>query len=96
MIESVNQSLKGLIDLAVNYILSHLKLTILIGTIVFLILIIILIVGNYMPTYSFWHRFADKLDEIANLGLTIIGIIGFCELLMVTYVLTQLFKYGGG
>lgn len=81
--------------MTIKLLFEHIPLMLLIGVVCFLILMTIIFVGSVSPTYSVWYKIADRLDKFANVALTVFGIIGFGELLMVIYVFTQLFKYGG-
>lgn len=78
-----------------DLIFNHIPLLILVSIVGFVALSITIFIGNITPTYSFWYKLANKLDKFANIALLLLGIIFFGELLMIIYVFTQLFKYGG-
>lgn len=84
----------AIIDVIIDFTFSHAKLVILVTIIFFAILMIIIFIGNSSPSYSRWFKASKALDKFANKALVLLGIIGFGELLLVIYVLTQLFKYG--
>lgn len=84
-----------IITTILDSIINHFKVALVLCMIFFVIIFLIIFVGYKSPTYSTWNKIANRVDKVANRILIFLGIIFWGEILIITYVLTQLFKYGG-